>query len=141
MDPKINNLVDLVLVVGSDKSTGLVKKSRPKHSATRLSRNSAHFDSEQLNGKHQQNGDSSSDLQHIRNGVDINDDEDDLILELTDPNVFFEPKVSLALLFFVTHSIIQPSCDGCSFSGESYYLFNHSSLIIYLLKRVLRSRL
>ena len=107
MDPKINNLVDLVLVVGSDKSTGLVKKSRPKHSASRLSRNSAHFDSEQLNGKHQQNGDSSSDLQHIRNGVDINDDEDDLILELTDPNVLFEPKVSLALLFFVTHSIIQ----------------------------------
>ena len=100
MDPKINNLVDLVLVVGSDRSTGLVKKkSRPKHSASRLSRNSAHFDSEQLNGKHQQNGDSSSDLQHDdTNGVDVNDDEDDLILELTDPNVFFEPKVRLVFV-------------------------------------------
>lgn len=71
MDPKLNNLVDLVLVVGSDNSTGLVKRIVPK-------RKVQHSDT---NGNYTCEGEDSS-------------DDDDLMLELTDPNTFFDPKVS-----------------------------------------------
>lgn len=91
-DLKLNNLVDLLLVIGSDPSSGLelLKSSRAFQSRNKSRENEAKYDS----SSHSCNGNMTSSNEEKANSVGLPDEDDDLMMKLTDPEANYDAKVS-----------------------------------------------